>query len=231
MMIHTCLRALLVLFGFGLFGCGAEQASDQQSAVAQEVKATSDQATVDAENLVKAVGDLHAEREMASPGGQVAFSCTYCHGRYGDNQSDYYPKLAGLPAKYIKDQLLAYREGRRDSLSMQSMALALSLAEIDQVSDFFASREQSLENVFLADEAQISKGKKKALTCVACHGPEERVDPNTPPLARQGYDYLVAQLVAYREGTRLDTNGVMPALVAGLSDADIEAIAHYYAAQ
>jgi len=230
-MTYTYVRALLVLCGFGLFGCTAETTSDQRGAVVQEVKETSSQATVDAENLVKAVGELHAEREKASPGGQVAFSCTYCHGRYGDNQSDYYPKLAGLPAKYVNDQLLAYREGRRDSLSMQSMALALSTAEIGQVSDFFASREQSLENVFLADEAQVSRGKKKAVTCIACHGPGKRVDPNTPPLARQGYQYLVAQLIAYRDGTRLDNSGVMPALVANLSNADIEAIAHYYAAQ
>ena len=231
MMTHTYVRALLVLWGFGLFGCTAETASDEQSAVVADIQVTSDQAAVDAENLVKAVGDLDAERENASPGGQVAFSCTYCHGRNGDNQSDYYPKLAGLPAKYTKDQLLAYREGRRDSLSMQSMALALSTAEIDQVADFFASNEQKLENVFLADEVQMSIGQKKAITCVVCHGPGKRVDQNTPPLAGQGYEYLVAQLVAFRDGERLDADGVMPALVADLSDTDIEAIAHYYAAQ
>jgi len=223
MMPQSLVRVLLVVCGFGLFGCTADTAMNQQS--------TSAQATVDAENLLKAVGDLHSERENATPGGQVAFSCTYCHGVYGDNQSDFYPKLAGLPAKYVEDQLLAYREGRRGDISMQSMALALSTEEIAQVATFFASREQNLDNVFQADAPQIALGKTKAATCVACHGPGKRVDPNVPALARQGYQYLATQLKAYRAGKRLDNNGVMPALAANLSDADIEAIAQYYAAQ
>lgn len=214
-------------------GCSAEVSRDTETAANVSSEASPDDeaatAAADAQRLFESVGRLGEERNQTGPGGQVAFSCTYCHGKHGDNQSDYYPRLAGLPARYTVNQLLAYREGQRDSLSMQSLALALTEEEIDLVAEFFESVEPALANVFQAEPAQVAAGRDKAAACIACHSGSG--DPATPALDGQGYTYLVNQLIAYREGRRLDGGGVMPALTMALSDQDIEQIAHYFAAQ
>lgn len=41
-------------------------------------------------------------------------ACTSCHGNKGEGTSDvYFPRLAGKPAGYLYNQLVAFRNGRR----------------------------------------------------------------------------------------------------------------------
>jgi len=70
-------------------------------------------------------------------------------------------------------------------------------------------------------------GKEKSLTCAACHG-GEGISPNGawPNLAGQKEQYLVAQMTAFRDGTR--ENAQMAPMVANLSDEDIANLAAYY---
>lgn len=71
-------------------------------------------------------------------------------------------------------------------------------------------------------------GKTKSTTCAACHGPNG-ISTNDlwPNLAGQKEAYMVKQIKAFRDGARSDPN--MDAMVAGLSDQDIEDLAAYYA--
>ncbi|MEE4143906.1 MAG: c-type cytochrome [Halieaceae bacterium] len=70
----------------------------------------------------------------------------------------------------------------------------------------------------------------KAQACVACHGQTGvSSNPEWPNLAGQHAAYLAIQITAFRDGTR--ENPVMAPFVAGLTDADIAALAAYYAAQ
>jgi cytochrome c553 len=56
--------------------------------------------------------------------------------------------------------------------------------------------------------------------------------PNYPKLNGQNKAYIVSALTAYRNGQRKGgLAGVMAAQAAQLSDADIEALAAYYASQ
>jgi len=66
--------------------------------------------------------------------------------------------------------------------------------------------------------------------CTACHG-ENGVGTaaGAPNLGGQRRGYLVQQLSNYRDGSR--SGGPMNALAGSLSDADIEALADWYAAQ
>lgn len=72
--------------------------------------------------------------------------------------------------------------------------------------------------------------KEKAQTCVSCHG-EKGVSqtPNFPTIAGQYKDYLLHSLKAYRDGGR--KNAVMSGQVKGMSNAQLEALAAYYARQ
>jgi len=66
--------------------------------------------------------------------------------------------------------------------------------------------------------------------CQACHGTNGiSRSPRIPNLAGQQPDYLVAQLQAFRSGTR--KNDLMEAIAAQLSDADIAALAQYWSSR
>lgn len=68
-----------------------------------------------------------------------------------------------------------------------------------------------------------------AATCANCHGTDGRaVDGSAiPSLAGMPRDYQVAQMKAFRDGTRPAT--VMHQLTKGLTDAQIESVATYFA--
>jgi sulfide dehydrogenase cytochrome subunit len=67
-----------------------------------------------------------------------------------------------------------------------------------------------------------------AATCSGCHGGDGRAREGIRPLAAMPKDDLVRAMRAYRAGERAGT--VMPQLAKGYTDAEIEAIAGWYAA-
>jgi cytochrome c553 len=72
-------------------------------------------------------------------------------------------------------------------------------------------------------------GKAKAGMCAGCHGPAG-VSPQGmwPNLAGQGATYLARQLRAFKGGKERN-NALMAPMVAGLTDADIDNLAAYFA--
>ena len=76
--------------------------------------------------------------------------------------------------------------------------------------------------------ADIDAARAKATVCAACHGPKGvSTNPEWPNLAGQQDKYLAMQLKAYRNGSR--KNNLMSPQAAGLSDADIDNLAAYFA--
>lgn len=75
-----------------------------------------------------------------------------------------------------------------------------------------------------------SVGKLKSAACSGCHGADgnSRV-PLQPSLAGQDPKYIVHQIKAFKNGTR--QNSAMNTIAAGLSEADMAALAAYFAAQ
>jgi sulfide dehydrogenase cytochrome subunit len=70
-----------------------------------------------------------------------------------------------------------------------------------------------------------------AANCAACHGTNGNAAPGTAAgaLAGQSKDYITAQMKAFKAGTRPAT--IMHQLAKGYSDAQIEQLAAYFAAQ
>jgi cytochrome c553 len=76
--------------------------------------------------------------------------------------------------------------------------------------------------------AHAAGAPAKAQVCVACHGQNgSSSNAEWPNLAGQKAGYLAAQLKAFRDGTR--SNPAMAPFVGSLSDAEIAALAEYYA--
>ncbi len=66
--------------------------------------------------------------------------------------------------------------------------------------------------------------------CAACHGEDGHARiPGAPDLAGQSYPYLLQALHEYRSGQR--NVPVMRAAAGPLSDKDMQALAHWFAAQ
>jgi cytochrome c553 len=75
-----------------------------------------------------------------------------------------------------------------------------------------------------ADEAA---GRRKAVACAVCHGPQGlSVAIDAPHLAGQPAMYLNKQLRAYRSGAR--QHEVMSVMAKPLSDADIDDLAAWF---
>lgn len=71
-------------------------------------------------------------------------------------------------------------------------------------------------------------GRAKAIKCKQCHGLDGiGMLPNYPNLGGQKEDYLVAQLRAFRDGSR--ENQMMSFVAQSLNDEDIANLAAYYA--
>ncbi len=77
----------------------------------------------------------------------------------------------------------------------------------------------------------------EAKGCVACHGKDGngvvlatgKTDPQYPILAGQYASYIEFSLKAYRSGTR--KNAIMAGFAGNLTDAEIKALAQYFANQ
>jgi cytochrome c553 len=82
----------------------------------------------------------------------------------------------------------------------------------------------------VAVNAGADEGQQKAAVCAGCHGVDgNSTTPEWPKLAGQHSGYLVAQLQAFKSGTR--KNPMMSPMAANLSDADMAAIAGYFSSQ
>ncbi len=82
-----------------------------------------------------------------------------------------------------------------------------------------------------AQDARALNQRALAATCANCHGTQGQAVSNAavPGLAGMPAGYLSEQMKAFKAGTRPAT--VMHQLSKGYSDAQIESIAAYYAAQ
>ena len=82
-----------------------------------------------------------------------------------------------------------------------------------------------------AQDQQALYVRSLAATCANCHGTDGRAvgGSTMPPLAGMPRDHLLTQLKAFKGGTRPAT--IMHQLTKGYTDAQLEQIAGYFAAQ
>jgi cytochrome c553 len=163
----------------------------------------------------------------AERGETLAYTCLGCHGIEGYRNaypSYRVPKLGGQKAEYIAAALRGYRAGERQHGTMKGQAVSLSDQEIDDLAAYFGS----YENDTIAAGGDDAPAFDKTATCVACHGNNGiGVQPTWPTLAGQYESYLEHALKQYRSGER--TNALMMPQASNLTDADIKALAAYYA--
>ncbi len=87
----------------------------------------------------------------------------------------------------------------------------------------------SASSVQAQDPDAMRHARSLAATCANCHTATEQRQAVIPPLAGMSAHDIVDAVRAFRSGERQGT--VMPQLAKGYTDAQIEAIAQWYAAR
>ena len=65
-------------------------------------------------------------------------ACASCHGAQGEGTNDvYFPRLAGKPAGYLYNQLVAFRDGRRRYPPMNYLLEFLPDAYLKKMAELF----------------------------------------------------------------------------------------------
>jgi cytochrome c553 len=173
--------------------------------------------------VAKVAGDAAAGRR------KHAASCASCHGAVGISPNDTWPNLAGQNAAYLVRILGAYKSGDQTDVMMSPIAKTLGDADVQNLAAYYAGLSCKAAPVETR-KGDAAAGKALARNCAACHG-ETGIgsNPAWPMLAGQRAGYLVNALKAFRAGLRKDP--MMAGVTRGLSDADIDNLAAYYAAQ
>jgi cytochrome c553 len=176
--------------------------------------------------------------------GRGAVACQSCHGADGAGQrnSDF-PRLAGLDAAYLRKQLGDFASGTRENPVMTPIAKALGAGERQALADYYSklpvpalptkpTAARPADNVG-ARLATRGRWADQLPGCEQCHGPGGvGVGAHFPPLVGQPASYIEAQLKAWKQGSRHnDPLDLMKHLSGALSDADIAAVAGWFAAQ
>lgn len=164
---------------------------------------------------------------VAARGEAIAYSCFGCHAIEGYRNaypSYRVPKLGGQTAAYLVVALKGYRDGTRSHPTMEAQAASLSDQDIEDVAAYLATLGRDTVDAGGSENVAFDL----TATCVACHGQDGiGVSPAWPTLAGQHEDYLEHALNQYRAGERTDP--VMSQMAAALTDADVRALAAYYA--
>lgn len=118
----------------------------------------------------------------------------------------------------------------KDSL-MLSRRFSSSLLLAAALAPGWAAAQSTPSTPAIPGDAGTLRVRALAATCANCHGTGGVAVPNAsvPGLAGLPAPYIVEQMKAFKNGTRPAT--VMHQLAKGYSDAQIEQIAAYFAAQ
>jgi cytochrome c553 len=171
--------------------------------------------------------------------------CVTCHGQSGQGTQDgYFPRIAGKPAGYLFNQLVAFRNGTRKYPPMNYLVAYLPERYLREIADHFAKLRPPFASREIppAEPAVIERGRtlvtqgdaaKVIPACVTCHG--ERLtgmDPGIPGLAGLRPTYIVAQLTRWQVGERHAIEpDCMKRIALRLSDQDITAVAAWVSRQ
>jgi cytochrome c553 len=171
--------------------------------------------------------------------------CTVCHGLEGRAGTDaYYPRIAGKPQRYLYNQLLNFRDGRRQYALMTHLLDFLTDDYLLEMAGHFAALDPPYPRPAppAAAPAVLERGRMLALAgdparnlpaCAACHGESLMgAQPALPGLLGLPRDYVNAQLGAWKEGTRrAHAPDCMADIARRLTPQDVAAISTWLAAQ
>ena len=168
-------------------------------------------------------------------------ACAGCHGVDGNAAIPNYPKLAGQHVSYLVKQMSDFKSGKRKDPIMSSQVANLQAQDMEDIAAYFNSLTKSVGAASDATKRELGERiyrggieAKAVAACMACHSPNGAGNPPAkyPALSGQNEAYTSKTLKDFREGNRGfdekdDAGKTMRAIAKKMSDAEIDAVAHY----
>lgn len=165
----------------------------------------------------------------------VAASCSACHGIDGNSTVPTYPKLAGRHPEHVARELQEFVARKRKSHVMEPIAGQLEAADFKAIGEYFAAQKPTSEPV--RDPQAAAAGKKLYMdgdeergvpACAGCHVVDGSGNKRFPRLAGQHREYLIAEMLKYRQDVRNSVaSRLMREVAKRLTDDEIKAVAEY----
>lgn len=171
--------------------------------------------------------------------------CVTCHGQHGQGTNNgYFPRIAGKPAGYIYNQLIAFRNGTRHYPPMNYLVAYLPDAYLKEVAEYYSKKNPpyTVRAKAAPAEVEVHRGEQLVMkgdsaktipACIACHGQSlTGMEPGIPGLSGLNPTYVVGQLTRWRVGERKAADpDCMKRIASRMSDTDIAAVASWLATQ
>jgi cytochrome c553 len=179
-------------------------------------------------------------RPNVKNGNEIAANvCASCHGESGVSPNAQFPHMAGQSAFAIYKQLHDFKNGARVNEIMAGVVQDLDDGQMADVAAHFSSLTKGA-----LDPRTVSSGDPDVVrlveygisargipSCASCHGIHAGGPIETPTLAGQRQEYILAQLDAFASGQRHnDIFNRMRSIAAKLQPDEMEKLAEYYAA-
>ena len=161
-------------------------------------------------------------------GEEINEVCAGCHGEFGEGgKNGEYPRLAGLPANYIVQQIKLFKEEKRKNMPMRpyandrelpdedtsAVAVYLSQIKLSTKMPVFDDTVSAYDKLLIAKkvfniakvEGDLELGEELYVDdCQLCHGKNGlgKEDSDTPPLTGQYTQYMIKQVKQFANGER-----------------------------
>ena len=161
----------------------------------------------------------------------LADTCAGCHGTDGASTGPAIPSLAGMSEIYLVDSMKAYKSGERASTVMGRIAKGYSDEEFQLMASVFAKQPVAVTSQ-QTDAAKAEGGSKLyEKNCEKCHDEKGALaDDDAGILYSQWLPYLQYSMEDFMAGSR-EMPKKMKKKVEKLSDAEIDALLHFFASQ
>jgi len=161
----------------------------------------------------------------------LADTCAGCHGTDGASTGPAIPSLAGMSEIYLVDSMKAYKSGERASTVMGRIAKGYSDEEFQLMASVFAKQPVAVTSQ-QTDAAKAEAGSKLyEKNCEKCHDEKGALaDDDAGILYSQWLPYLQYSMEDFMAGSR-EMPKKMKKKVEKLSDAEIDALLHFFASQ
>ncbi len=161
--------------------------------------------------------------------------CVGCHGTDGVGSSSKIPFINWQLPKYLFDAMIVFQEGGRITAVPKHIPKAWTKDEVKKVAEHFGNN-RAPRSRQPANTAKVARGETiHNDRCVKCHEDNGRATDSksgaSPILAGQSVEFLTAQSAMYLAGKRKFTSPEFRDSYKDLSDADAEAVSHFYASQ